>query len=61
MNVEMETEVTVLGEKEEIVEVSEEIEIEVRVQGKFDNQLRTYTKNGRNSVYPIVSPITSPI
>ena len=44
MNVEMETEAMGLVEKKEIVEATEEIDIEVRVSGEFDNQLRTYIK-----------------
>ena len=39
MNVEMETEVMDLVEKKEIVEATEEIDIEVRASGEFDNCL----------------------
>ena len=47
MNVEMETEVMDLVEKKEIVEATEEIDIEVRASGEFDNQFQTYINGAR--------------
>ena len=42
MNVEMEIEAMVLVEKKETIEVTEEIDIEMKGRGEFDNELLTY-------------------
>ena len=58
MNVEMEIEAMVLVEKKETTEVTEEIDIEMRVSGEFYIELWTYIKT--RGITEVIIAVISP-